>query len=230
MRCTVAKVAGIVCLCASYVGADQFIVHAPSGENCIVQIQPHDGLDAILFQVNQQLEFPSDIGDLVFEQLPNQRSAVAKAANKVVRNYWAPATKTEQEIVQHIIITMGNKSLAKIWNERNALKKAGDKLDNLHPFRFLLAIFTNEEAKAAMASLKGRSWVWGEFKKGLYVTLTEEEEKHNLKPEHIEDFAKQLGISSKLIIPALKKCDWDELVTVLIKNVPREGDPTRYNM
>ncbi len=168
--------------------------------------------------------------DEIIVHKPRVRSAVNKAASKVVRNYKIPATKNEQEIVQYIVITMANKSLAKIWKERNALKKAGDKLEHLHPFRFLLAIFTNEEAKAAMASLKGREWVWGEFKKGLYTSLTEEHEKRNLKVEHVNDFAEQLGIQSQLILPAIKNCDWDELVSALIKHVPREGDPTRYNM
>jgi hypothetical protein len=232
------QIAATLCLTLDALNAEQLLVHTPSSDDFVVHYQPHEEFSDVLARINSRLDTPSDGSDLSFEvadaQYPQSKSAIqksiAKAANKVVRNYKIPATKTEQEIVQYIVITMANKSPAKIWKERNSLKKSGDKLDHLHPFRFLLAIFTHEEAKAAVASLKGNNWVYGYFKEGLYTSLTEEHEKHNLKVEHVNDFAAQLGIDGQIILPSIKSCDWDELVTLLIKHVPREGNPTRYNM
>lgn len=146
------------------------------------------------------------------------------------RDYSEEVTEQEKEYIVYIVTTLGNKALTKIYKEKDNLKKAGDKIDHLHPLRFLRTVFTDEELKAAIANIKESRWVWGEFKKGLFNSLKEETRNKNMGSEYIDDFARAIDIDPSLILPSINQSDWDALVSVLIKNVPREGNPTRYDM
>ncbi len=146
------------------------------------------------------------------------------------RNYNIEISPMEMEYIYFIISTLGNKSLAKIWKEESSLKKAGDRIDHIHPLKFLMAIFTDEDLKVAIANLRESHWVWGKFKNGLYDSLSDELANDNMPFEYIQDFADTLGIDMMLILPSISQSNWDELLSILIKNVPREGDPTRYDM
>jgi hypothetical protein len=146
------------------------------------------------------------------------------------RDYNQDVTEQEKEDLTYIVTTLGNKSLTKIYKEKENLKKAGDRIDHLHPLRFLRTVFTDEELKAAIANIKESRWVWGEFKKGLFNSLKDETRNKNMNIEFIKDFASSIDIDPALIIPSINESDWDNLITVLIKNVPREGNPTRYDM
>ena|ERR1700733_2518388 len=153
----------------------------------------------------------------------------------VVRNYNAPFTEVHKENIFYIVSTLGsNKSLRQILKEKGALEKAGDKIDEVHPLRFLMYVFSEEELKAAMANLKAKSGLnsmpWKKFKKGLFESLTDEYEKNNITPEFIADFAANLGIDPTLIIPAIQENDWDKLLSLLIKLIPRQGNYNRYNI
>lgn len=146
------------------------------------------------------------------------------------RDYSYPASDDEKELIAFIVTTLGNKPLTKIYREKDALKKAGDKIDHIHPLRFLEVVFTDEELKASIANIRESRWVWGEFKKGLFNSLKDETKNRNVTSEYIADFANTVNIDPQLIVPYFLQLDWDGLIFALIKNVPREGNPTRYDM
>jgi hypothetical protein len=146
------------------------------------------------------------------------------------RDYSEEVTDQEKENIAYIVKTLGNKSLPKIYREKEALKKAGDKIDHVHPLRFLMTIFTNEELKAAICNIRESRWVWGEFKKGLFNSLKDESKNKNMNDEYIQHFATTVHINPALINPPINRSDWDGLISTLIKNVPREGNPNRYDM
>lgn len=148
------------------------------------------------------------------------------------RNYNTPVSSGDREKIRYIVTTLGFESILKITSVRSDLKKKGKQIDHLHPFRFLMTIFTDEEMKAAAHAIRGRmiGWIWDEFLGGIAGSLKEEAANHNLKPEYIQDFAKKLGISADLITPAIQNEQWKEFVDILIDHVPRQNDPNRYNM
>lgn len=154
----------------------------------------------------------------------------ATAFSSEFRHYDVQPTGDEREFVFYIVNTLGNKSLDKIWRAESSLKRAGDKIDHLHPLRFLEIVFTDEELKAAIRNLKNKRLVWSQFKGGLYGSLTEEAGRGNLTEDQVLDFTNNIGIDIAIIYPSILKADWDEMLTLLIKNVPREGDPGRYDM
>lgn len=146
------------------------------------------------------------------------------------RNYHQEVNDEEKEFITYIVFTLGHKSLTKIYQEQEGLKKAGDHIDHLHPLKFLSVIFTDEDLKAAIINIKESRWVWGQFKKGLYKSLKEETKNKNMSPEIIANFANVVNVDSELILSPVLKQDWDGLIVTLIKNVKREGNPGRYDM
>lgn len=161
----------------------------------------------------------------------NSRSwMVSRAAEEHLRDYSKPATESQANMITYVITTMGFKGYTELWKQRKKLKDTREPLIDLHPFRFLEVIFTGEETIAAMSNIKDKTFVWPKFKEGLYPSLTEEAAKGNLKIKDIKDFAKNVKVDAKLLIPTIEKKDWDKLVELLIDHVPREGNPNHYDM
>ena len=230
------------------------VVSAPNGNHLIFEINPEETFFEVIEKIDHFLDLSPEEQTMFFvsstklSENENDKTwqkeyrldyclssrAVYKAATSDKslpwRDYNVEVTDEEKDIVYYIIHTMGTKSLFKIYNEKSKLKKEGEKIDHLHPFRFLLAIFTDEDLKVDMANIKGSKLVWSEFKKGLFTSLTEETKRNNVTSDQIKDFSDQLGIKDSLIIDSLKKKDWDDFISILIKNVPREGNPDRYDM
>lgn len=148
----------------------------------------------------------------------------------LTRDYSREVSEKEKKNISYIITTLGNKPLTRVWKEKSELKKVGDRINAIHPLRFLMCVFTDENLKVAMHNLKGRDWVWNEFKKGLYHSLDEETAAQNMHLEYIQHFSDTLLIQSSLILPAIQQGKWDDFIYLLLKYVPREGDPGRYNI
>lgn len=217
--------------------ANEILVRSPNGEKFLIQVNPEDQFSDVLKRIydrfdltpTQQEVLQQDIRlDFMLANLGSKN--IGKPAKKITRAYENPATKEEAKNIHYIVYTLGTKPLLFIIKQTFKLKKTGDKIDNVHPFRFLEVIFTDEKSKACMPNIRKSTFVWPEFKNGLYTSLSEEKEKDNLKTEYIQDFAKNVGIDCNLIFPSIQKGDWNSLVDILIANVPREGNPGRYNM
>lgn len=146
------------------------------------------------------------------------------------RDYDAPVTKKEKEKISYIIRTLANDSLISIGSSQSSLKKAGNNIDHLHPFRFLITVFTDEELKAGVHAIRDRGgWIWSGFIEGITGSLDDEGKNNNLIP-FTSDFAKEVKINSDLILPSLKQGKWENFINILIDKIPREIDPNRYNM
>lgn len=154
----------------------------------------------------------------------------ARAKKEDWRNYHVSVSKEEKQEIRYIITTLATYSLFGVGKERSSLNKAGDRIDHLHPFRFLMTIFTDEELKAGAASIRDRGGlVGGGFFDGITGSLKKEASQNNLL-QFTADFAKKVKIDEDLISPSLEKGKWKEFVNILIDKIPREIDPNRYNM
>lgn len=162
------------------------------------------------------------LGDLLARL--NNKSAT------LYRDYLLEVTAEEKAQIAFIVNTMGMGSLAKIAKQKSSLKKAGAKVDHVHPLRFLQTIFLDGKMKASMQALYGRSWVWSEFLSGLEESLQEERNKNNMLPEYVQDFASSLNISFDTLYPMVEQSKWDNLIKFLLKSIPRNEDADRYNM
>lgn len=152
------------------------------------------------------------------------------AQNSVVRDYGTPPSQSQQADIALIVKTLSDKPLTKIVFYQGTLEKAGDRIENVHPLRFLEVIFTSEPLKAAVCNIRSKGWVWGKFIGGTKRSLTEEAARGNLTDAQVTDFAKRVGINPNLILAPIRHRQWDEFVEILLKNVPRTSEHNRYDM
>lgn len=184
---------------------EEIVIYTESGAGHYLNVDPQETLGDLLARLNN------------------------KSAT-LYRDYLLEVTPEEQAQIAFIVNTMGMGSLAKIAKQKSSLKKAGARVDHVHPLRFLQAIFLDGKMKASMQALYGRSWVWSEFLSGLEQSLDEEQAKNNMLPEYSQDFANSLNISFDTIYPMIQQSKWDTLIKFLLKSIPRNEDADRYNM
>src|SRR5262245_8490538 len=82
------------------------------------------------------------IKELSFEATHNQGGYLGYP-----RNYNAEITREEKSDIRFIITSLANKSLISIGIAKPDLEAAGDRIEHIHPLRFLMAVFTDEELK-----------------------------------------------------------------------------------
>lgn len=217
------------CLFLTAIGAQEIVVRTPDGQYNVVDVESEmnfsNTIDLLQYDLNYNGEYIID-----FMAITPKRNVQTKSMKGVVRDYWIPVTASEKKDVAYIINTLGMSSLLKLNGEKSSIKKAGKRLDHLHPLRFLMCIFTDDEMIASMHAMDGRTWVWSEFKSGTVTTLETEADKNNLNPDQIEHFAAQIGISAGPILTLLANRQWDNFISHLLANVKRNADAGRYNM
>lgn len=121
-------------------------------------------------------------------------------------------------------------SLVKITKSKSSLKKAGKRIDHIHPLKFLTCVLTDNQMKASFQAMQDRSWVWGEFFSGLKDSLEEEASRGNMKIEFIRDFSLQVSVSEDLIYPSISQKKWKQFISILINAIPKNPDADRYDM
>lgn len=148
------------------------------------------------------------------------------------RIYYEMVTPEEKEDVRYILKSMATKSWTELLGSRSSLNRAGDRIDHIHPLRFLYTIFSDEQMRGCLHSIRfsDRKQIWKSFFTGLEESLEEESQKNNMTLEFIHDFAKLLKINVASVHDLIKNRQWPELVDALLKLLPRTGDPGRYDM
>lgn len=146
------------------------------------------------------------------------------------RNYQYPVSSSERSDIKYIITTLATGSWTQLLKNKSSLEKAGDRVDSVHPLRFLQCIFSEEELKAGLHSIYDRSRIYKHFTDGLFDSLEQESNRDNLKEEYVIDFSNNLGINPALIMPLITNKKWSNLLSTLINLLPRKGNPGRYDM
>lgn len=148
-----------------------------------------------------------------------------------VRNYHTSLTEAQRTDIRYIVTTLGNVPIPNLLFYKSSLEDAGDRIDSVHPLRFLEYVFTNEELKVGIRNVKAKgNWVYGDFLGGLSNSLNEESDYMNMTDEFITDFANNVQIDLASIYPIIKQRQWGLLIDTLISKIPRKGDTKRYNM
>lgn len=145
------------------------------------------------------------------------------------RNYGASLSPEERNDIRYIVTFLADRSLVVIAAHRSNLEEAGDRIDHIHPLKFLMTVFTDEELKVGIRRIRGRGWIWNDFIGGIKASLITEAGMGNVNTNQAGDFARAVGVNVDLIAPALQRQDWEEFVDLLITHVPRKGDPGRYD-
>lgn len=227
-------------------GAVDMEIKTLAGELFIIQADEEQGLTGIHEQIEmlygvpleqQKLYFGEDDGDIkamsvdfMITMVNHDREKEKLSSTPIPRDFNADVAPQEKEDIRYIVTTLANKPTAKLLFYKTSLDAAGDRVNHVHPLRFLETIFNDEEMKVGMHNIVKKSWVWKEFMKGLGESLSEEKGRDNLTTEQIEFFANAVELKPSLITGSLNANRWEEFVVLLIKNIPRKGDHNKYNM
>lgn len=205
---------------------ESFVLHVGAGDTfeevcrSIDKIALNSTFDRASSSKDLNMFIPSASGPITVQ--------IARGVRPAPRSYEAGITQAQVADIAYILRTLANSSLAKIKTAESSLKKAGQRIDDIHPLHFLGCIFTNEELKVCARNIKGRSWVWKGFVNGSIDTLTEENAKNNVAP-YLNDFADRVKVDVNLLIPLQAAGKWEKFVIALIDAVPREGNTDRYD-
>lgn len=147
------------------------------------------------------------------------------------REYVAQINDQEKAAIRYIVDYLSNPKHGPfaLLDHKETLEKYGDSIDHLHPLNFLMAIFSDEEMKVKIISLRGRSLVWGDFIGGVKHSLATEAANENITYNQIDHFASVVGVQSHEIVPYIAERKWDQFIDYLISKVQRRGDFNRYN-
>jgi hypothetical protein len=80
-----------------------------------------------------------------------------------LRDYFDEVKDDEFQKIDYIISTLAEKPLLKLLWEKNELKQEGEKIEHIHPLKFLLTVFENDNLNESFKKLSKRSYVWDEF-------------------------------------------------------------------
>ncbi len=199
------------------------------GEKTEVEIKATDKFLDVLAWIQSYLQAENAALDESQFDFSVSRAGIAVRAKKLGRDYDAGYSKQDKNDITFIVTTL-QENLITIGLETSKINKAGDRLEHLHPFCFLDCILSNERLKAGMHAIRERKgMVWDKFRAGITKSLAKEASHENLL-QYTESFAKNLNLNSKLIKPSLQQGKYDEFVYILLDNLPREGNPNRYDM
>ena len=223
-------------LASSFCSSEQITVKTQSGEIVMLEIQDEtpfkEAMDQIISQVadtdlliGQSYTLDFSAGH-EYQQLHNSILAATQP-----RDYYHVMNNYEKGELRYILNTLASASWTKLLSANSSLKKAGDNIDHIHPLRFWLTIFSDEELKGYIHAVRDRKQVWKEFSSGCMDSFIQEAGCNNLKKEYIDHLASSLKLkNSKAIDDALRGKNWSEFFNILITNLPRSGDPGRYDM
>jgi len=201
----------------------------PVDEPISIYVGSNDRLIDVIEWAQSYFYSSSEDGEQSYDLVVNA-SGIMLSTKKVWRDYNQPVTKKEKQDLSYIINSLSQDSLISLAKSKSSLKKTGDRIDHLHPLRFLITVFTSEELKAGVHGIRDRGWVWDEFLSGLTGSLSTESSKNNMKNEYILDFAQRVKIDPNLILPSIQQGQWKNFIHILIDSIPRQNDPNRYNI
>jgi hypothetical protein len=126
-------------------------------------------------------------------------------------------TQDDKDTIYEIISTIAENGKLTLLFKQTDLRDLGEKIDHLHPLKFLTSIFTNPKLKVDMVNVFDDFFKRAGFMEGLGPNLTKEAEKEKLN-QYIGDFAAEVGVTEEGIKPYFEQRDWEGLVIYLIQS------------
>lgn len=210
--------------------AEEVVVRAPSGSSFTIEYQTEESYCEVMNRIENAISECEEGPKAYFIDYMQKLPSESRNSDGVTRHYHTHITYEESEVIRKIVTMLASNSWPELWKNRNKLRDAGKEIDHVHPFRFLMTIFMDDEMRAGVHTIKDRGGkIWKEFTKGVYTTLTAEEAKNNVSP-HIDQFASEMRVNAARIRKPLQEKDWKRFTEVLLEEIPRGGEPNRYNM
>ncbi len=148
------------------------------------------------------------------------------------RPYFREVTPAEWHVMHTVVTTTSDTNVLALWGKADFLEREGNRVDHVHPLRFLLTLFTSEELKVATRNIKNGQpgVVWKRFSSRFGESLDRARARDNLSDEVIAHFANTLELEVDTVHALINANQWESLMNLLATEVPRKGDFRRYDL
>jgi hypothetical protein len=218
-------------------GEEEIEIRTPSGQRFVLEIEPEDSFASVMQKIRSEvsiIEIENGATTAANDSKSTEYALDFMASTDGVqkqRDFSEKMSKSDKEDIRYILTTLATYSLTKLWGAESSLKRAGDRVDHVHPLNFLSFCFSDDELKGSFHCIRHRGGkIWKEFFSGLRDSLDEESKRDNLTEEFVNDFANKLDMKPSKILPSIQKRNWEHFFEILLKEIPRGGEPDRYDM
>jgi len=118
--------------------------------------------------------------------------------------------------IYEIITTMSDSSKLSLLFKQTHLKELGDRINDVHPLKFLASIFSVPHLKSCMGLIWHDYFKRTGFLDGLAPSLSREADQGKLQAL-LPDFASELNLTVENIQTFFDSRDWENLVLYLIQ-------------
>ncbi len=133
-----------------------------------------------------------------------------------------PRTQEDEKKIEDLISTMGvHGKITLLLQHEKRLRKIGDELRYLHPFKFLGFIFSHRDSNSELDLKKHMAEIFDDyFKRTNFVKdYSQTMDVYVLKNKlniYINDFANEINVPADKITPFIINKDWEGLLRFLI--------------
>ena len=130
--------------------------------------------------------------------------------------YSIPIHQWEKKIIEKIVTSLAEKSLAQLLVERKEMEKRGDQVRHVHPLRFMGHVFHEPYLKACLPQFRSSTFKWSNFIDGFVQRMREEASKNNVN-KHLEGFCDYLGVDLTKVAEFVEKGQFEDLIYYLME-------------
>lgn len=124
------------------------------------------------------------------------------------------ASSKDQQTIRYIITEMGEKDLYSLFKKRKEMNKMGDQIRHVPPMDFLAVIFSQNDLKNHMHSIKKSMFKWNNIVDNIGENM-KKEKKHADFDQKVRAFANYLGVDGEVLIHKAHHNDWSGFITHL---------------
>ena len=121
----------------------------------------------------------------------------------------------ERNSIREIIVSMGEKNLARLLLDSRRLTKIGDSIDHVPPLQFIGYILTDGYMKDCLRKTTQSYFKWTSFMDGFGRRMGIEHANGTILPQ-LRDFAELVGGDLTTLESLTHRQDWDQFIKSLI--------------
>jgi hypothetical protein len=129
--------------------------------------------------------------------------------------YSIPLHQWEKKIIEKIVSSLAEKTLAQLLLDRKEMEKRGDQVRHVHPLRFMGHVFHDPYLKSCLPQFKNSAFKWSNFVDGFVQKMREEMAKGNIV-KHLEGFCDYLKIDIEKVSELVNKGQFEDLIYFLM--------------
>ena len=129
--------------------------------------------------------------------------------------YLLQITSSDKDNIYFIIHTLAKSNMIKLGLKKKELRKRGDKIQPVHPLRFISYVMGEGGLRSDMRKVKKSSYKWNNFMEGLSERLKRDAHQDNLN-RYVPGFAHSLGVNANEIQSLIDRRDWHGLVNYFL--------------